>query len=141
MNKICITDRKNVECSPRICADRPSKSIYRGDIFLVDFKKNEGSEQSGIRPALILQNDVGNCFSPTTIVCPLSSRNKFYDTTHVKLSPEDCGILVESNVLCEQIRVIDKSRLIKRVGRIISSEKLADIDRKTKILLGWGAQK
>ncbi len=105
-------------------------SIRKGDVLLVDFKKNEGSEQNGIRPAIVIQNNTGNMFSPTTIVCPLTSQRKEMDVTHVVLFPEECGILQPSIVLCEQIRVIDKSRIRGRVGCIESSYKLEAIERK-----------
>lgn len=111
-------------------------SIHKGDVLLVDFKKNEGSEQNGIRPAIVVQNDAGNLFSSTTIVCPMTSQEKGMEATHVALSPEDCGILKASVVLCEQIRVIDKSRIRRKVGRIVSSEKLAAIEQ--KILISFG---
>ena len=112
------------------------ESIRKGDIFLVDFKNNEGSEQNGVRPAIVVQNDTGNAFSPTTIVCPLTSRQKGMDVTHVLLAPEDCGILQPSVVLCEQIRVIDKSRIRRRVGRVVSPSKLKAIEQ--KIMLSFG---
>lgn len=111
-------------------------SIHKGDVLLVDFKKNEGSEQNGIRPAVVVQNDTGNAFSPTTIVCPLTSQEKTMGVTHVLLSPEDCGIFQKSVVLCEQVRAIDKSRIRRKVGRIVSSTKLEAIER--KILLSFG---
>ena len=117
-------------------ADISGSFIHRGDICLVDFKKNEGSEQSGIRPALILQNNIGNHYSPITIVCPITSNIKKYQATHVKISPEECGVLKESIVLCEQIRAIDKSRIRRKVGRIIQPQILSDIEMKTRFLLG-----
>ena len=110
--------------------------LHRGDIYLVDFKKNEGSEQEGIRPALVLQNDTGNRFSPTIVVCPITSAKKRYDATHVKLLPEDCGILRESIVLCEQIRAIDRSRILKKLGCICVNSKLLDIEKRMSLLLG-----
>lgn len=112
------------------------KSIHKGDVLLVDFKKNEGSEQNGIRPAIVVQNDTGNVFSPTTIVCPLTSREKGMDATHIVLTPEDCGILQSSIVLCEQIRVIDKSRIRRKVGRIVEPSKIEAIEQ--KIMLSFG---
>ena len=115
----------------------PKSLIHKGDIFLVDFKTNTGCEQNGLRPALILQNDIGNNASPTTIVCPISTRRKIYNRTHIKLLPEECGIQKESVLLCEQIRVIDKSRIGKKVGQIRTSVKMMDIERKVKILLGF----
>ena len=104
--------------------------IHRGDIILVDFKNNEGSEQNGVRPAVVVQNDTGNSFSPTTIVCPLTSQNKKMDATHVVLLPEDCGVLKPSLVLCEQVRTIDKSRIRRKIGFIISAQKLTAIEKK-----------
>ena len=112
------------------------RSIHKGDVILVDFKKNEGSEQNGVRPAIVVQNDTGNAFSPTTIVCPLTSQEKKMDVTHIVLFPEDCGILKPSIVLCEQVRVIDKSRIRGKVGCIVSSCKLEAIER--KIMLSFG---
>ena len=111
-------------------------SIHKGDVLLVDFKKNEGSEQNGIRPAIVVQNDTGNFLSPTTIVCPLTTQEKRMDVTHVVLLPEDCGILQPSVVLCEQIRVIDKSRIRRRVGHVASPNKLEAIEK--KIMLSFG---
>ena len=102
----------------------------------MDFKKNEGSEQNGVRPAIVVQNDTGNMFSPTTIVCPLTSREKGMEATHVMLFPEECGILQPSIVLCEQVRVIDKSRIKRKVGCIVSSCKLTAIEK--KIMLSFG---
>ena len=112
------------------------KTIYKGDIILVDFKRNEGSEQNGVRPAVVLQNEVGNMFSPTTIVCPMTSKEKSIDVTHVELFPEECGILQPSFVLCEQIRVIDKSRILGKVGHLSSSGKLSAIERKVMFSIG-----
>lgn len=110
--------------------------IRKGDVYLVDFKKNEGSEQNGLRPAVIVQNDMGNILSPTTIVCPLTSREKNMNSTHVVLFPEECGILQPSIVLCEQIRVIDKTRIRKKVGSVVSSCKLEAIEKKIMISCG-----
>ena len=84
-----------------------SYTVYRGEIYLIDLSGQVGSEQSGVRPAIILQNDSGNEHSPTTIIAPLTSRSKNMSATHVILSPEDAGVTKESTVLCEQVRVID----------------------------------
>lgn len=117
-------------------ATNSTVSVCKGDILLVDFKKNEGSEQNGLRPAIVVQNDTGNMFAPTTIVCPLTSQNKRTDVTHVILFPEDCGILEPSVILCEQIRVIDKSRIRRKVGRLVSPRKLEEIDKKILMSVG-----
>lgn len=110
--------------------------MHRGEIYLVDLSNNTGSEQSGIRPALIVQNEKGNIHAPTTIICPLTSKQKTSLSTHVVLTPLDCGILKESTVLCEQVRVVDKTRLKKKVGEVINREKIEDINRKLLISLG-----
>ena len=110
--------------------------MHRGEIYLVDLSNHVGSEQSGIRPALIVQNERGNTHSPTTIICPLTSRQKTELDTHVLLTPEDCGILKESTVLCEQVRVVDKVRVKKKVGEVINRKKIEDINRKLLISLG-----
>lgn len=109
--------------------------MQRGEIYLVDLNFNVGSEQSGIRPALIVQNEIGNSNSPTTIICPLTSKEKAAIATHVSLTPED-GVAKESIVLCEQVRVIDKQRIKKKLGEIANQKKLEDINKKLMISLG-----
>ena len=103
---------------------------------MVDLDSHVGSEQSGFRPALIVQNEVGNLHSPTTIICPLTSRQKVHMITHVSLTPDDCGIYKDSTVLCEQIRVVDKSRLKKKIGEIKNREKIEDVNKKLMISIG-----
>ena len=93
-------------------------NVFRGGIYLVDLRKRIGSEQGGIRPVVVMQNDKGNKFSPTTIICPLTSKNKQMKETHVILTPDDCGVIMDSTVLCEQIMTIDKSRIKAKVGEI-----------------------
>lgn len=114
--------------------------MHRGEIYLVDLSTHVGSEQSGIRPALIVQNERGNACSPTTIICPLTSKQKPSMETHVPLTPSDCGIIKESTVLCEQIRVIDKSRIRRKVGEVINIQKIEDINQKLMISIGIGVQ-
>lgn len=112
--------------------------VCRGEIYLIDLTGYVGSEQSGIRPAVILQNDTGNEHSPTTIVAPLTSRGKRMSATHVILTPADAGVEKDSTVLCEQVRVIDKTRIKKKLGKISSQEKLNDIN--TKIMISFGIE-
>ena len=93
------------------------KEIKRGEIYAVDFGTGFGSEQGGIRPSLILQNDIGNKHSPTTIVAAITGRKtKAALPTHVKIMAK--GLKTESTVLLEQIRTIDKSRLDEYIGKI-----------------------
>ena len=110
--------------------------VHKGDLLLVDFKKNEGSEQNGIRPAIVIQNNIGNTFSPTTVVCPLTTKKKGMDATHVTLQPEECGLLKPSVILCEQIRVIDKSRICKKIGSIESQFVIKNIEKKIMVSFG-----
>ncbi len=92
------------------------KEVKRNEIYLVDLSPIKGSEQDGIRPVLILQNDVGNKHSPTTIVAPITSKiDKESFPTHVKI--QACGLEVNSIILLEQIRTIDKCRLTELIGK------------------------
>ena len=111
-------------------------NVFRGGIYLVDLRNRIGSEQGGIRPVLVIQNDKGNKYSPTTIICPLTSKNKQMKETHVTLTPDDCGVIMDSTVLCEQIMTIDKSRIKSKVGEIRNPQKLCDIEE--KILISFG---
>ena len=93
--------------------------IKKGEIYLADMNPNVGSEQGGVRPVLIIQNNKGNRYSPTTIVACLTSRvhTKALLPTHYLL-PDDIGLRYPSMVMLEQIFTIDKTRLIKRITRI-----------------------
>ena len=110
--------------------------VIRGGIYLVDLRERVGSEQGGLRPVVVIQNDTGNRFSPTTIICPLTSKNKQMKETHVMLTPDDCGVIMNSTVLCEQITTIDKSRIKSKVGEIRNPQKICDIEE--KILISFG---
>jgi len=93
--------------------------IRRGDIFIADLDPVIGSEQGGIRPVLIVQNERGNRFSPTVICTAMTSKISKNDLpTHVWISAQDSGLARDSLVLCEQIRTLEKRRLRARAGRI-----------------------
>lgn len=97
------------------------REIKRGDIYKADLSPVVGSEQGGIRPVVIVQNDMGNRYSPTIIVVPITTRlNKKNLPTHTKLN--NSNLLKESIALMEQIRTIDKSRLIEFIGVLNESE-------------------
>ena len=86
--------------------------ITRGDIFIADLNPVQGSEQGGIRPVLVIQNDRGNRFSPTVICAAMTSRVGKSDLpTHAWVSARDSGLKCDSLVLCEQIRTLEKRRL------------------------------
>ncbi len=97
------------------------ESIRYGDIFLIDFEGAKHLEQGGIRPEIVVQNDVGNVHSPTILVAPLTSKTKKYLPTHLEITPADSGLRETSTALFEQVRVADKRRIIKKVGYINNS--------------------
>ena len=93
--------------------------IKRGDIYYADLRPVIGSEQGGIRPVLIVQNDTGNKHSPTVIAAAVTSQiNKAKLPTHIELSAIDYGLSKDSVVLLEQIRTLDKKRLKERIGEL-----------------------
>ena len=93
--------------------------VKRGDIYYADLSPVVGSEQGGIRPVLIIQNDVGNKYSPTVIAAAITSQiNKAKMPTHIELAAKDYGINKDSVILLEQIRTIDKKRLREKIGHL-----------------------
>ena len=94
-------------------------TVRRGDIYFADLSPVVGSEQGGMRPALIIQNDTGNRHSPTVIAAAITSQTgKARLPTHISLSAKSCGLSRDSVILLEQVRTIDKSRLRERMGRL-----------------------
>ena len=92
--------------------------IRRGDIYYADLRPVVGSEQGGVRPVLIIQNDVGNKHSPTVICAAITSKmNKAKLPTHVELSARQCDMVRDSVILLEQLRTIDKQRLREKICR------------------------
>ena len=110
--------------------------IRRGDIFYADLRPVVGSEQGGIRPVLIIQNDVGNKHSPTVICAAITSKmNKAKLPTHVEISSEEYGLNRDSVVLLEQIRTIDKKRLKEKIGHM-TEEDMNKVNKSLLISLG-----
>ena len=94
-------------------------TVKRGDIFYADLSPVVGSEQGGIRPVLIVQNDVGNKYSPTVIAAAITSqRDKTKLPTHIAVNADESGLTKDSIVLLEQVRTIDKKRLMEKMGRL-----------------------
>ena len=94
-------------------------NITRGDIILVDLSPVIGTEQSGIRPAVVIQNDKANNVSPHTIIVPMTSKiRESILPSHLFIPSGISGLTMDSVVLCEQIRVIDKKRIIKFIGKL-----------------------
>jgi mRNA interferase MazF len=93
--------------------------IKRGDIYYADLSPVIGSEQGGVRPVLIIQNDIGNKYSPTVIAAAITSQiNKAKLPTHIEIAAPEYGLAKDSVILLEQIRTIDKKRLREKIGRI-----------------------
>jgi mRNA interferase MazF len=109
--------------------------IIRGDIVLAKLNTVRGSEQGGIRPALIIQNNEHNKYSPTTIIAPLTSKiySKDYPT-NVLVKSQESGLDKDSIILLNQIRVIDKSRVLKRIGEL-SFDLMKKVDSAIKVSL------
>ena len=94
-------------------------NILRGDLYYADLTPVTGSEQGGVWPVLMIQNDMGNRFSPTVIVAAVTSRQDRHPLpTHVPISPNHCGLKEHSVVLLEQIRTLDKKRLREKMGKL-----------------------
>lgn len=94
-------------------------TIHRGDIFYADLSPVVGSEQGGLRPVLIIQNDVGNKYSPTVIAAAITSRmGKTRLPTHIDIYAEKAGLAKDSVILLEQIRTLDKRRLKEKMGHL-----------------------
>ncbi|HHT71577.1 MAG: type II toxin-antitoxin system PemK/MazF family toxin [bacterium] len=109
--------------------------LLRGDIWLVDWSPGRGSEQAGLRPALIIQNDIGNQYSPTTIVAAISTTITKTYPFHVQILPNESGLKGPSTIKAEQIMTIDKKRLVRKVGEI-SEEKILEVEKAVHISLG-----
>ena len=110
--------------------------IKRGDIFYADLSPVIGSEQGGIRPILVVQNDVGNRYSPTVIAAAITSRiNKAHLPTHIELDTKEFGLTKESVILLEQIRTIDKKRLREKIGHL-DDERMKAVNEALNISFG-----
>lgn len=96
-------------------------NITRGAVYLANLDPTIGSEQNGYRPVLVIQNDIGNKYSPTTIIIPISAKKKHQLPMHILLNKNDF-LDYDSIVLLEQIRVIDKTRLVKYLGNLSDDE-------------------
>lgn len=113
-------------------------SVKRGEIYYADLSPVVGSEQGGIRPVLIVQNDVGNRHSPTVIAAAITSQHdKSRLPTHIEVSAETCGLSRDSVVLLEQIRTIDKKRLKDKMG-ILDNNSMNRVN--TALSISFGLQ-
>ena len=113
-------------------------TIKRGDIYYADLSPVIGSEQGGIRPVLIIQNDVGNKYSPTVIAAAITSqREKTKLPTHISVCSGECGLAKDSIVLLEQVRTIDKTRLKERMGSLDDAS-MGMVDKALSVSFGLG---
>ena len=113
-------------------------SVKRGEIYYADLSPVVGSEQGGVRPVLIVQNDVGNRYSPTVIAAAITSqKDKAKLPTHIEINAQKCGLAKNSVVLLEQIRTIDKTRLKEKMGRLDNGS-MTQVDSALSISFGLG---
>ena len=111
--------------------------IKRGDMFYADLSPVVGSEQGGVRPVLIIQNDLGNKYSPTVIAAAITSQtNKTKLPTHIEIGENTSGLKSNSVVLTEQIRTIDKSRLKEKIGHIDDNKIIGKLNSALGISFG-----
>jgi mRNA interferase MazF len=117
-------------------AQKRIMNIKRGDIYYADLSPVVGSEQGGLRPVLIVQNDIGNKYSPTVIAAAVTSKiNKAKLPTHIEI-PSAYGLVKDSVILLEQIRTLDKRRLKERIGELPEATMLK-VNRAILISLGF----
>ena len=111
--------------------------VKRGELYYADLSPVMGSEQGGVRPVLVVQNDVGNKYSPTVIAAAVTSKiDKAKLPTHIELSAREYGLSKDSVVLLEQIRTLDKTRLKERIGQV-SADKMRKINEALLVSLGF----
>ena len=115
-------------------------SVKRGDIYYADLSPVVGSEQGGLRPVLIIQNDVGNRYSPTVIAAAITSRmGKTRLPTHIDIYADKAGLAKDSVILLEQIRTLDKRRLKEKMGHLDEGV-MQRVDNAIAISFGLGTQ-
>lgn len=110
-------------------------TVRRGEIYWVDFGIPRGSQQAGRRPALVIQNDLGNQTSPTTIIAAITSKIKKSYPFHVEVSSAESGLPQDSTILLEQILTIPQNRLLQRCGQL-NSTKMSEVDQALMHSLG-----
>lgn len=118
-------------CSLKEELKKVYNEIKRFDVYYIELPKNESSIQSGLRPCVIVSNDKCNKFSPTITVVPITSQDKKYLPTHVKLMVDK-----ESTVLCEQVMIVPKDLIVNKTSIKISNNKQKEICKALKIQLG-----
>ena len=119
--------------------NKKKQLFNRGDVWLFNLSPATGSEQGGLRPCYIIQNDIGNCFAPTVIAIPMTTATTKHSVpTHVEVNKDEAaaaGLYKASTVLCEQIMTLDKCRAKRKYGRIQSADLQRKIDLAVKLSL------
>lgn len=114
-------------------------SVKRGEIYYADLSPVVGSEQGGVRPVLIVQNDMGNKHSPTVIAAAITSqREKSKLPTHIEVPAKECGLSKNSIILLEQIRTIDKRRLKEKMG-MLDQNSMTQVNNALSVSFGLGS--
>lgn len=131
---MCCSARSGVASDTKKASLCSKLTVKRGDIFYADLSGTIGSEQGGIRPVLVVQNDVGNFHSPTIIIAPISTAGKQYLPVHIRIGKSG-GLSRNSTVFLEQIRTIDRQRIQHYVGTL-NDEMMRKVDNAIKISLG-----
>jgi len=116
-----------------------TEACRRGEIYLVNWSPGRGSEQTGKRPALVIQNDIGNRYSPTTIVAACTTAHVKAYPFIVRVSAEESGMGKDSSVNLAQIMTVERNRLERKIGEL-SEERMLEVDRALKNSLGVGGQ-
>jgi mRNA interferase MazF len=110
--------------------------VKRGEVYLADLSPVKGSEQGGTRPVLIIQNDIGNRFSPTVIIAAITAKiSKAKLPTHIEIDKDEVGLIKDSVILLEQIRTIDKKRLDNKIGSL-EENTMVKVNKAIEISLG-----
>ena len=110
--------------------------VKRGDVFYADLSPVVGSEQGGVRPVLVIQNDIGNKYSPTVIIAAVTSQiNKAKLPTHIEISGDEYGLNKDSVILAEQVRTIDKRRIKEKIVHL-DEELMARVNEALEISFG-----
>jgi len=110
--------------------------VKRGEVYFADLSPVRGSEQGGQRPVLIIQNNIGNKYSPTVIIAAITAKiDKAKLPTHVEVEASKVGLIKDSVILLEQVRTIDKTRLIQKLGKLENSV-MGKVDKALVVSLG-----
>ena len=130
--------RQKYECTEKQIWSEDKMSVRRGDIYYADLSPVVGSEQGGLRPVLIIQNDVGNRYSPTVIAAAITSRmGKTRLPTHIDVFADKVGLAKDSVILLEQIRTLDKRRLKEKMGHLDDSL-MTEVNNAIAVSFGLG---